>query len=62
MRLFLALTAALLLVASTAANAKTKNKKGAKAESAQQVVCTVAGCVPVSRGCGQTRGKAGRAC
>ncbi|MBX9840273.1 MAG: hypothetical protein K2Z80_00540 [Xanthobacteraceae bacterium] len=55
MRLFLALTAALLLAVSTAANAKTR--KRVKAAPPQQVACTVLGCVPVPRGCGQAPGR-----
>ncbi len=51
----LALAAVLLLAASTAATAKTK--KRVKAAPPQQIACTVIGCVPVPRGCGQTPGR-----
>jgi hypothetical protein len=55
MKRLLAWTAALLLAASPAAAAKSK--KRVKAAPPQQIACTVVGCVPVPRGCGQTPGR-----
>ena len=54
-RKLLALGAALLLV--TPAAAAAKSKKRVKAAPPQQIACTVIGCVPVPRGCGQTPGR-----
>jgi len=51
----LALATALLLVTSAAAAAKSK--KRVKAVPPHQIACTVLGCVPVPRGCGQTPGR-----
>jgi hypothetical protein len=54
-RLF-ALTAALLIALPAAAAAKTK-KPVTRQQPQQQIACTVIGCVPVPRGCGQTPGR-----
>jgi hypothetical protein len=51
----LALAAVLLL--ETSAVAAAKSKKRVKAQPQQQIACTVIGCVPVPRGCGQTPGR-----
>jgi len=51
----LVLATALLLV--TPAVAATKSKNRVKAAPPQQIACTVIGCVPVPRGCGQTPGR-----
>jgi hypothetical protein len=51
----LALAAALLLVIPAVSAAKSK--KRVKAQPQQQIACTVIGCVPVPRGCGQTPGR-----
>jgi hypothetical protein len=51
----LAFAAVLLLL--TPAVSAAKYKKRAKAAPPQQIACTVLGCVPVPRGCGQTPGR-----
>ena len=52
MRTLLVLAGALLIALPAVAAAKTK--KPVKPQPQQQIACTVIGCVPVPRGCGQT--------
>ena len=55
MRKLLILTVALLIALPAAAAAKSK--KPVKPQPQQQIACTVLGCVPVPRGCGQRPGR-----
>lgn len=51
------LTVAVAVSLLTPAVAATKSKKRVRAAPQQQIACTVLGCVPVPRGCGQTEGR-----
>jgi hypothetical protein len=55
MRKLLVLAAALLIALPAVAAAKTK--RPVKPQPQQQIACTVLGCVPVPRGCGQRPGR-----
>ena len=55
MRILLVLAGALLIALPAVAVAKTK--KPVKPQPQQQIACTVLGCVPVPRGCGQRPGR-----
>ena len=55
MRKLLVLAGALVIALPAFATAKTK--KPVKRQPQQQIACTVIGCVPVPRGCGQTPGR-----
>ena len=59
MKKTIAVAAALTIVASAAASAApSKHRKHKRAaQPPQQIACTVIGCVPVPRGCGQTPGR-----
>jgi hypothetical protein len=55
MRKLLVWAGALLIALPVAATAKTR--KPVQRQPQQQIACTVIGCVPVPRGCGQTPGR-----
>ena len=55
MRTLLVLAGALLIALPAVAAAKPK--KPVKSQPPQQIACTVIGCVPVPRGCGQRPGR-----
>jgi hypothetical protein len=49
--------AALLIAAPTVTVAKDRKHTPRQPKEQQQIACTVIGCVPVPRGCGQTPGR-----
>jgi hypothetical protein len=57
MKRILAVAAMLLLVAPGGGAAKSGKRVKAQQQQQQQIACTVLGCVPVPRGCGQTEGR-----
>jgi hypothetical protein len=55
MRKLFVVAVAVMIALPTVAAAKVK--KPVKRQPQQQIACTVIGCVPVPRGCGQTAGR-----